>query len=435
MCWPHTYRNINKHLTALRTEDSVLADRVMADIEELQWSSHDESTFRLAYKLLEDKYLKANYDEKKHEHLVDFFSYFRCQWVDSPVFRWYEGANPWSISNNQGIEGQNKQIKAAHTFKRRCPLGTFFTIVERMVEDFSKQDDKILFSGRINMLEDPEFREGLKLKTEGYQWLKTMKVGSGDKILCIQKGKKYTVSESLEFQLGKVDQIWAVTSSSNSLTELSLKDRAKLRIKMRETLSMASFDEYKAMRNSCWLLEERDGDFFCDCPIGSKGKLCKHTVGMHYRQGFIEVTSQVRSVPLGQKRKRGRPKNLPNCLAKSPPVSAPNLSAVSSPTSPPAPLPQDKPATPPGTSQLSCPPASPPASSPGVALLSPLPQAKPTSRGKRKMTVQNVGVTTRKRRKIQEVNGHAELQSPDKLSAGLTNQTLPKKKARGRGSK
>ena len=89
-----------------------------------------------------------------------------------------------------------------------------------------------------------------------------MKVGSGDKILCIQKGKKYTVSESLEFQLGKVDQIWAVTSSSNSLTELSLKDRAKLRIKMRETQSMASFDEYKAMRNSCWLSEERDGDFF-----------------------------------------------------------------------------------------------------------------------------------------------------------------------------
>ena len=44
------------------------------------------------------------------------------------------------------------------------------------------------------------------------------------------------------------------------------------------------------------------------------------------------------------------------------------------------------------------------------------------------MTVQNVGVTTRKRRKIQEVNSHAELQSPDKLSAGLTNQTLPKRK-------
>ena len=31
--------------------------------------------------------------------------------------------------------------------------------------------------------------------------------------------------------------------------------------------------------------------------------------------------------------------------------------------------------------------------------------------------------------------GHAELQSPDKLTAGLQNQIQPKKKARGRGSK
>ena len=39
-----------------------------------------------------------------------------------------------------------------------------------------------------------------------------------------------------------------------------------------------------------------------------KGKLCHHTVGMAYLQGKLEVTSEVRSVPLGQKRKRGRPK-------------------------------------------------------------------------------------------------------------------------------
>ena len=37
-----------------------------------------------------------------------------------------------------------------------------------------------------------------------------------------------------------------------------------------------------------------------------------------YMNGILEVTSDVRSVPLGQKRKRGRPKNIPNCLVKSP---------------------------------------------------------------------------------------------------------------------
>ena len=185
MCWPHTYRNTYDHLAHRRKEDSMLADKVMSDIDFLQWSAHNEVTFRYAYGLLEDKYLKENYDGKKAELLSDFFTYFRKQWVDSPVFRWYEGAHPWAVSNNQGIEGQNKEIKAGHTFKRRCPLGSFMAIVIRMVEDFGKKDDKILFSPRIDLLDDPEFRHGLKLKTEGYQWLKLNKVGVADRILSI----------------------------------------------------------------------------------------------------------------------------------------------------------------------------------------------------------------------------------------------------------
>jgi hypothetical protein len=39
---------------------------------------------------------------------------------------------------------------------------------------------------------------------------------------------------------------------------------------------------------------------------------------MHYKAGNIEITSDVRSVPLGAKRRKGRPKNIPNCLIKSP---------------------------------------------------------------------------------------------------------------------
>ena len=67
------------------------------------------------------------------------------------------------------------------------------------------------------------------------------------------------------------------------------------------------------------ILEQRGGDFYCDCPVGMKGKMCKRTVGMLYRDGIIEPTSDVRAVPLGGKRRKGRPKKLPsNCLAKSP---------------------------------------------------------------------------------------------------------------------
>jgi hypothetical protein len=50
------------------------------------------------------------------------------------------------------------------------------------------------------------------------------------------------------------------------------------------------------------------------------GKLDKHCIGMCYLHGKLEATSEVTSVPLGQKRKSGRPKKMPHCLTRSPPV-------------------------------------------------------------------------------------------------------------------
>ena len=73
------------------------------------------------------------------------------------------------------------------------------------------------------------------------------------------------VSESEEFLLGKVDAIWAVDRSDNK-SDSSLKERAKERIRERESPSSSTFDDYIAVRSSCWLIEERNGDFYCDCP-------------------------------------------------------------------------------------------------------------------------------------------------------------------------
>ena len=398
MCWPHCYRKTSEHLITLRKEDAPLADSIMADIEFLQWSAHNECTFRHVFDLLEFKYInKDDVFEKKAELVRSFFDYFRKQWIESPVFRWYEGAHPWAVSNNQGIEGTNKEIKAGHTFKRRCNLGAFMNIVLRMIEDFGKIDDSLLFLPRISLLDHSEFRNGLKLKTEGYQWLKSNKVGLSDRILCINKAGKYTVSEALEFQLGNVDQLWAVASSSNALTGKSLKERAKRRVKERGDPTFAPFDEYKEVRTSCWIVEERGGDFYCDCPVSMKGKLCKITTGFYYRQGMLEVSSHVRCVPIGQKRKRGRPKKLPNCLERSPP-SLPSV-------------PDDHQIAP---SQPVSMPESP------ICVLS--------RQRKRKVQpeVQSSRVMTRKRRKCTE-----EKSSPDKLTYGLRNQAPPKSKVKG----
>ena len=53
-------------------------------------------------------------------------------------------------------------------------------------------------------------RSGVKLRTDGYQWMKLNKVRTSDRIIKVDPRGKYTVSGSSEFNLGKVDQIWQV---------------------------------------------------------------------------------------------------------------------------------------------------------------------------------------------------------------------------------
>ena len=269
MCWPHTYRNIVSRMAALRNTNRKLQQELLDDIQNMQWSVHSEETFLVVFDLLEAKYVQGNHPAGELALLQDFFEYFRIQWgPESHVGNWYEGANPWAFSNNQGIEGLNKAIKKDHTFKRRCPLGTFMDIVSRMVLEYGEVEDSLLYGSRMDWLSTSS--DGLKLKTQGYQWSKAIKLGTSDKIVKVDPKGKYTVSESSEFTLGKVDALWVVASSANPFPETNLKKLAKQRIKLHGNPEFSSVDQYMAIRQSCWILEERDGEFFCDCPKGMK---------------------------------------------------------------------------------------------------------------------------------------------------------------------
>ena len=78
------------------------------------------------------------------------------------------------------------------------------------------------------------------------------------------------MSESTEFRLGLVTNIWAVNSTEGLKSGRSLQSRAKERLDSRKIPRSTNFDDYLQCRSSCWILEERGGDFFCDCPIGMK---------------------------------------------------------------------------------------------------------------------------------------------------------------------
>ena len=172
------------------------------------------------------------------------------------------------VFHNQSIKGVNKEIKAAHTFRKRMPLGEFFDCMLRMVHEWSLQDASLLFSNRSQILQSKP--NGLKMRTDGYTWFRQH--SSNSNYVSINPRGRLTRSE--ELNLGKVDSIWVVPSSSSGMS--SLKELAKKRMQSRLDLdSPLTFDEYLELRKSCWFIEERGGEYYCDCPCGMKGKMCK----------------------------------------------------------------------------------------------------------------------------------------------------------------
>ena len=266
MCWAHVHSNILPQLKCISAHNKSVSDGILQDIVNIQWSALNEESFRISFKLLEQKYI-GKYDIVLNGVVAKFFSYMHKVWIDSAEFRWYEGAHPWQISNNQGVEGKNREIKQSHTFRRRLEIGELVAVLARMVSEWSEEDDHLLESSRLAALQGET--NSLSLKTDGYQWYKSNKTGSNN-ILRINAKDKYTVSESSEFLLGKVTNLWAVNSSEGLKSGKSLKERAKERLANRNVPQSGNFDDYLKVRSSCWILEERDGDFYCDCPVGMK---------------------------------------------------------------------------------------------------------------------------------------------------------------------
>ena len=268
MCWAHVHANLVPRLKGVSALNATVHDKILKDIVNLQWSALNEISFRAGFELLRSKYL-GQVHSVLNGVISNFFDYMRKVWVSSNEFRWYEGANPWGISNNQGVEGKNKDIKLNYTFRRRLELGELFEILVTLVTEWSDEDVRLLESPRLAGLHGEE--NSLSLKTRGYHFYQRMKLKPNEWILKIKNPKdKYTVSESEEFNLGEVSALWAVRSSAGSKSDKSLKERAMERINEREVPKTQTFDEYLRVRTSCWIVEERDGDYYCDCPIGMK---------------------------------------------------------------------------------------------------------------------------------------------------------------------
>ena len=165
---------------------------ILGDIEFIQWSVLNHQSFNKVYDLLEQKYLRKH-DATLNKAIETFFQYMRSVWIESKQNLWFEGAHPWKISNNQGVEGKNKAIKQSHTFRRRLDMGQLFNVLLNMVSEWSREDRSLLLSSRLDSLFDQ--KDSLKLRTEGYQWYKR-NMSKSDRILRINPRGKYSVNRT-----------------------------------------------------------------------------------------------------------------------------------------------------------------------------------------------------------------------------------------------
>lgn len=270
-------QNIEKYLKPLTR---VTRDHVKGDITVLQ-TSKDRGTFEKAAEL---------FIEKWNKKLPIFIAYFKKNWIEKDA-QWYEGAAVGYPATNNGLEGTNATIKAAHTFRERLPVGQFLNLVLDLVTDWSKQRDPAS-ANCISFAESPDIT--MKIWTAAYQW-----ASENRKILkqphCKPGFERFFTSAGWNKPITK--QMLACF-----LTEQGQWD---------------SFARFKKEGHSVWeILVCRDDvkKSSCTCPFFMKNFLCKHSVGMHIRLQLLEVPVEARNIPLGQRRKRGRPQKAKHAL-------------------------------------------------------------------------------------------------------------------------
>ena len=291
-----------------------------------------ETEFCLVYDLIEKKYRSGIFTEVENEILEQFWDYHKSQWgPKSNVCYWYEAAHPFRITNNQGLESKNKDIKDNFTYREQLDIGQMFDQAERIICHNSKLSHENLDNWRPkSLLKDSDGfirRDSHSIQEAGYGYylnnLKMLPSGKKKKgcIVEVTGNFPYTLSQSSG--IGKVSKILALKSSINTIDNKELQQLAYDRIQSRADPKFSSLEEYYTIRNSCHLVEvvetSTGTEYFCDCYLGIKGKSCKHSMELVYLFDHSYPIALTKN-PLkfvGRKRGKGRPAKVAPALDKT----------------------------------------------------------------------------------------------------------------------
>lgn len=244
-------------------------------VNTLQLAKTDEE-FSKAARLWFDKW-NANSDT------ATFAAYFNDEYLTKFV-GWHEGKAPGAPSTNNSLESTNCAIKREWTFRNRLSIRDFLNVAFDQIHNWS-------FSRSPECVNQKKFAANptytLKLQTSAYQWatsdkqvLTRTKTGRTNYYIQPVGGAHITSADIVQFD------------------------------RQRRTLSWRTFETYTASQHKLLLVEMPTGDWeasTCSCSNFQKEYICEHTLGLAVKLKLFHVTPEAKNVPIGEKRKRGRP--------------------------------------------------------------------------------------------------------------------------------
>ena len=270
VCWFHVKKAVEEKA---RKEPAEARDMFLADLADLQLSL-DEDMFWHSANLMLDKW------SAKCPESAAFLEYFKTS-ILGENYAFYEGAHRGSPSTNNGLEAVNGVIKRLFTFRERLPLSQWMRQMIEIARNWSAD-----LGDRRKVCSSPE--PTLAELTAAHQWISSKKH-------LVEYGQRVFIPAGDATALGE----GVVGAYTASILELRSDD----------------FDSMVMMRRSVYHVDVGDKDTMqslrCSCRVHLKRNLCKHVYGLGSFWGLVEMPEAAKAVPIGQKRKRGRP-----CQAK-----------------------------------------------------------------------------------------------------------------------
>jgi len=163
-------------------------------------------------------------------------------------------------------------------------IGLFFNSAFQILEGWSRERSEFAVNNKTFAL-TPNY--SISLFTEAYQWT----------------AKK----PQLKTRKQSDDITWYFASPNGA--NLKEQDISKF-LRMNKNISWRSFNSYVECQNSLRMISFNCANLHasnCTCNFFKKSYTCKHIVGIAILTKILQVPPEAKNIPIGTKRKRGRP--------------------------------------------------------------------------------------------------------------------------------